>query len=230
VAVGGFGTILRTSDAGASWRTASSPPTNARLMAVTFLTPTVGIAVGTVPATILRTADGGATWTEVTPNTITQPLWSVATIDSNRALAVGDGGGYASNDGGVTWMAVPAGIGTQLVAVSFADASRGAVIAGDATVRRTSDGGATWVAVNNLAKLPFGTGIALKGTNGVTVGFGMSSNNVTFGGLQTTADAAATLVTDSVPIYPLRGVAMPSASVAVVVGENGVIMIRSSGN
>jgi photosystem II stability/assembly factor-like uncharacterized protein len=127
-------------------------------------------------------------------------------------------------------MAVPAGIGTQLVAVSFADASRGAVIAGDATVRRTSDGGATWVSATNPSKLPFGSAIALKGNNGVTVGFGMSTNGVTFGGLQTTSDAAATLTTVSVPIYPLRGVAMPTLGVAVAVGENGVIVITNSGN
>jgi len=60
VAVGGYGNILFSDDAGASWRQASVP-VQASLTAVTFPTPEKGWAVGH-DGVILHSADGGETW------------------------------------------------------------------------------------------------------------------------------------------------------------------------
>jgi len=58
IAVGELGTILRTTDAGATW-TIQDSGTTASLTGVAFADPSVGTAVGD---TILQTTDGGATW------------------------------------------------------------------------------------------------------------------------------------------------------------------------
>ena len=57
VAVGAYGTILRTDDGGATWTTQSSGTTN-DLYAVSFVDANTGTAVG-ARGTILRTNTGG---------------------------------------------------------------------------------------------------------------------------------------------------------------------------
>src|SRR5712664_948692 len=61
VAVGTYGTIVRSSDSGATW-TLQSSGTTGNLWAVAFWDANTGIAVGN-NGTILRTSDGGLTWT-----------------------------------------------------------------------------------------------------------------------------------------------------------------------
>src|SRR5215467_9921904 len=61
VAVGYGGTILRTTDGGATWTPQFSGTTNI-LYGVSFVDANTGTAVGG-NGTILRTTDGGATWT-----------------------------------------------------------------------------------------------------------------------------------------------------------------------
>jgi len=57
IAVGDSGTILRTTDGGATWMLQSGR-TNANLRAVAFIDANTGIVVGD-KGTILRTTDGG---------------------------------------------------------------------------------------------------------------------------------------------------------------------------
>src|SRR5258708_17576822 len=61
VAVGEFGTILRTTDGGVTWILQSSGTTNS-LYGVSFADANTGTVVGR-SGTILRTIDGGSTWT-----------------------------------------------------------------------------------------------------------------------------------------------------------------------
>jgi photosystem II stability/assembly factor-like uncharacterized protein len=60
VAVGRYGRIVYSDDAGAAW-TQAPVPTSADLVAVTFASPQRGWAVGH-GATVLRSDDGGASW------------------------------------------------------------------------------------------------------------------------------------------------------------------------
>src|SRR5580658_487807 len=60
IAVGDAGTIVRTTDGGATWVQISSG-TNAALTGVSFADGSTGIAVGSAGA-ILRTTDAGLTW------------------------------------------------------------------------------------------------------------------------------------------------------------------------
>ena len=89
VAVGDFGTILRSTDGGASWTLQSSGTTNG-LLGVSFVDANTGTAVGG-SGTILRTDDGGASWTRQSSGTM-HSLHGVSFVDANTGTAVGESG------------------------------------------------------------------------------------------------------------------------------------------
>src|SRR5438094_8069889 len=62
--VGDTGTILKSTDAGATWAPLASG-TSTTLHGIYFLDPNEGVAVGD-NAKILRTTDGGAAWQSIT--------------------------------------------------------------------------------------------------------------------------------------------------------------------
>src|SRR5947207_1483275 len=66
--VGDTGTILKTTDAGATWAPLTSG-TSTTLHGIYFLDPNEGVAVGD-SGTILRTTDGGAVWQSVTSGVV----------------------------------------------------------------------------------------------------------------------------------------------------------------
>ena len=87
IAVGDFGTILRTTNSGL---TIPSSGTSNHLAGVSLVAANVGTAVGDFGA-ILRTTDGGATWRRQSSGT-TNLLWGVAIVDVNTETVVGEGG------------------------------------------------------------------------------------------------------------------------------------------
>jgi hypothetical protein len=90
-AVGPPGTIVRTTDGGATW-VAQTSGTTAALWDVSFTDANNGTAVGSGPGgIILRTTDGGATWVAQTSGTRNW-LIGVSFIDANTGTAVGFGG------------------------------------------------------------------------------------------------------------------------------------------
>lgn len=88
-AVGTGGTILKTTDGGASW-TAQVSGTSATLYAVHFVDPLRGWVVG-AGGTILATRDGGATWQRQEAGT-SADLRSVWFTSANEGWIVGQGG------------------------------------------------------------------------------------------------------------------------------------------
>lgn len=106
LAVGDFGTILVSGDAGKTWTQARSVPFSGLLTAVTLADAHVGWAVGH-GGTVLRTEDGGHTWTLQAQLEGGPVLLSVLAADRRRVLVVGAyGTARASEDGGATWTAV----------------------------------------------------------------------------------------------------------------------------
>jgi len=89
IAVGDQGSIVRTSDAGVTWKRLSSG-TAATLLGVSFIDANTGIAIGRQGA-ILRTLDGGATWTPQ-PSSTTLTLSGVSFRDDGSATVVGGTG------------------------------------------------------------------------------------------------------------------------------------------
>ncbi|MBQ4203531.1 MAG: hypothetical protein II655_07505, partial [Thermoguttaceae bacterium] len=93
--VGDRGTILKTTDGGATW-TACESPTDANLYGVSFLDANFGLAVGGRSQTstvgqgvALRTTDGGATWSEI-PLAAYPILRAARILDAETAWIAGD--------------------------------------------------------------------------------------------------------------------------------------------
>ena len=165
-AVGAAGTILATTDGGATWSGQRSGTTS-DLNAVTFTDATHGWAVGgesgvndqTSGGVILATIDGGATWAAQSSES-SALLNDVAFADATHGWAVGYAGKsstpgvrraliLATSDGGATWNAQGAGSAGSdagLQSVSFVDATHGWAVGGGpgATILATTNGGATW--------------------------------------------------------------------------------------
>lgn len=142
-------TLLRTVDAGATWRTVGGAA-GLYLRSVAFGTANVGVAVGEGGA-ILRSTDAGATWT-VVPHVTGYPLSKVVFADATTVVVVGTGGRtLRSTDGGLTWSKFD--VRWALVGVAFSDALNGLAVGSGSidgfrgNIYRTRDGGATWGAL-----------------------------------------------------------------------------------
>jgi photosystem II stability/assembly factor-like uncharacterized protein len=162
-AVGNYGAIYHTNNAGKSWEARDSG-TKAPLFSVDFADAQHGWAVGKA-GEIRATADGGKTWThEKSPLEASKHLFKVRAVDARTVWAVGDWGAIAvTTDGGATWQdrSLPklkvlasdrADRQENLVLedvvlydVAWPDAQHGYIAGEFATLLATADGGATWV-------------------------------------------------------------------------------------
>ena len=138
-AVGNFGAIYHTADAGQTWQPRDSG-TKTPLFGVDFASRTDGWVVGK-SALILHTKDAGATWTRQTsPIGSQKPLFKVRALDARTAWAVGDWGAVTvTHDGGETWVRHELPGKQQLVwlrAVSLGDGPEGFVVGGNGFTAR----------------------------------------------------------------------------------------------
>jgi len=125
-AVGGLGTIVRTSTGGAAWAAQRSGTTEA-LYGVDFVDATNGWAVGR-SGTILVTHDGGGTW-KAQKSGVTTHLSDVDFVDARHGwVAQSDGTILATSNGGATWRRQHSAAWWDITAwpaISFVDARHG---------------------------------------------------------------------------------------------------------
>lgn len=173
-AVGSEGTILRTSDGGASWERvlacASGQPTGAgcepgsadritvALNGVVALDRTNAIAVGN-DGHILKTSNGGTTWTRVVACRITarecdegsdpdervaSPLEAIHGFNASMTAVGADGTILFSRNGGATWSQRPNITDVGLRSVWFTDTDTGYIVGEEGTILKTTNEGQTW--------------------------------------------------------------------------------------
>jgi len=100
-AVGDAGRIVKTVNAGATWKKQKSG-VKGRLIAVDFVSTRVGYAVGE-GGCVLRTSDGGAHWVKKTTGT-RKDLTAVCFVSASRGWVVGDKSlRLRTTNGGRTW-------------------------------------------------------------------------------------------------------------------------------
>lgn len=187
---GSKGTVLRTTDGGASWRNVS-PPVAPGESALEFRDVeafdgrhAVVLAIGEGEASrVFRTTDGGATWTESFRNTDPRAFYDCMTFfDRRHGLAMSDpvDGRYrilSTADGGRSWKVLPdkgmpaaqegetafAASGQCLVSSGPRDVWLATGGAARARVLHSADRGLTWTA----AESPIPAGDPARGVFGV---------------------------------------------------------------
>lgn len=160
VAVGSLGTVLVTSNGGATWSDLSDYSALSQdLHEAVMLDSGAVLAVGESPG-VFRSDDGGQTWSAV-PNPSTGTLYDVERAGTDVVAAVGEGGQVLrSTDGGWTWTAVaspgpipgPSTQPSQALAQEWLDGSTG-FVAGTNIGHRTDDGGQTWTPLAGVPTL-----------------------------------------------------------------------------
>jgi photosystem II stability/assembly factor-like uncharacterized protein len=153
VAVGtaaGGGSMLRTTDGGASWSPVAIGTVPA-LSAVSFSPthPGVGLAGG-VNRTLLRTTDGGANWIPVTVPALgaNETIQAIGFSPTGAAMIAADGGLYRSTDGGLTWTRVYASVRGSMTGLTFLSATQAVAVGVQGTIVLSTDAGVNWTEVD----------------------------------------------------------------------------------
>jgi photosystem II stability/assembly factor-like uncharacterized protein len=226
-AAGGFGTLLRTDDGGATWtgvRTGTTTP----LTSVAIADANAVVAGG--GCVLLRSDDAGQTFKRLGLNCGGSRITDVAFPSAqNGFVLLASGALLRTTDGGGTF--TPGGtIAGTPTDVFFTDSSTGfAVTYTDAggAVYRTTDGGATW----------FQRTTSTQGLNGVYfpsagTGYAVGESNTV---LKTT-DGGETWnpkpVDDTIPLGDLASIRCGDASTCIAVTDSGdrVLRTKNGGN
>lgn len=150
IAVGGFGTLLRSEDAGASWEpvkiewsTLVSDAEEPHLYAVRIVKDTIFV-VGEF-GLVMRSTDRGKTWNA--QRTTEASLFDLTMDDQGNGLAVGQKGTITrTSDGGKTWQKVALAADSTILGIWRSGQNAEAV--GIQCAFSSKDGGATWTADN----------------------------------------------------------------------------------
>ncbi len=146
-AVGEGGSVLATTDAGATWH-AQVSGTGQDLGRVHFANAQVGWVAGSF-GEVLKTANGGATWQRQSFGQV-EPAQGIHTADINNAwVTTLYGAAYVTRDGGSQWSRIVAPAGSfKLAMVSGSDVwALPYYNDGTTTLPHSVDGGVTWMDV-----------------------------------------------------------------------------------
>jgi photosystem II stability/assembly factor-like uncharacterized protein len=222
--VGDTGTILKSTDAGATWSSVASGTTNI-LYGVCFFDANQGVAVGD-QGLILRTTDGGSMWQTVGSG-VKDALRSVSFSGVN-GIAGGDSQTILySTDSGASWQTSQSGFfgggfpGAQMLspAIGF--------VAGQNSIFQpllgaTTDGGLTW----NFQAFYFD-----KNEGGATAAFFFNQNTGIVSGFVFDGRGAIARTTDSGMNWstlffdqPLEAINFPQSTSGFAVGWGGRIL------
>ena len=149
--IAGAHTILKTTNAGASWFNVSAQPIVSANAAksVFFQNADTGWATGgyeasdTSYAGLVKTTNGGATWTQITLAN-THDIHNVQFVGRDTGWVVGKGGTILKTvNGGASWTAQNAGT-DDWVSCHFINGSTGFVGGSSGVIAGTTNGGVTW--------------------------------------------------------------------------------------
>ena len=244
------GTVLRTTDGGATWQSVGPPGVSGLLFrdVEAFDEDTAVIqSIGFTPDAfrIYRTTDGGQTWTLVFQNTEPTAFYDcMAFFDRHRGLALSDpiNGRFrilATSDGGRTWQIVDADMPPALP-TEFAFAASGQCITtaggrdawfgtGGAAIARvfhSDDRGQTWTVANTpIRSTPSGgiSALAFRDPlHGIAVGGDFDPALPSLDTLALTNDGGATWqLNQNAPDELRSGAHWVSGRDAIIVGPSG---------
>lgn len=225
VAVGDYGTVVRSTDEGKTWQQAEVPVTTL-LTAAHFIDERQGWAVGH-GGVVLATTDGGANWKLLQTLEERPVLLSVLFQDAKRGYAVGAyGAAFVTDDGGATWMPMAVGEGHDAdlhLNHIFATRKGELYLAGETGVAfRSADRGASWKKLDTRVSGSLWGGLERR--DGEVLLLGMSGKVIVSHDGGEHWDALATGTEQSLT----SAMVLPDGGL-LVVGAGGV-MLRSQGN
>ncbi len=258
-ASGTNGTVLRTSDGGATWqKLAIAGAEKLDFRDIDAVDDTTAYALSIGPgelSRIYKTSDTGLTWVEQFVNHDQKAFFdAMAFWDAKRGVAVSDSvdGQFVilmTSDGGATWTRVPgaalppalpnegffAASGTNVTVLAPNHVWIGTGAATEARVLRSSDGGRTWA----LAKTPLAAGpsagifsIAFAdATHGIVVGGDYKAESAVSDNAAVTTDGGATwtLVTGLTGFRSVAAYRPDAATTVVAVGPSGTDLSTDRG-
>lgn len=220
VAVGDYGTVVRSTDEGKTWQQAEVP-VSVLLTAVHFADDSHGWAVGH-GGVILASSDGGANWQIQTTLDERPVLLSVHFTDARRGYAVGAyGAAFVTSDGGRNWapMAVGSGHDADLHLNHIFSTLGGTLfLAAETGVAfRSTDRGASWTKLETGVSGSLWSG--LERSDGEVVLLGMSGKVIASRDGGNTWQARETGTEQSLT----SGITLANGGL-IVVGAGGVVL------
>jgi photosystem II stability/assembly factor-like uncharacterized protein len=214
-AVGDAGTIVHTTDAGASWATQVSS-TSFSLRAVWFTSAQVGYAAG-YGGTVMKTQNGGVSWTRINTLAASENFNDICFADSQHGWVVGANGVIArTEDAGGTWTKrFPTA--NELQGVSFPDTSNGWAVGQGGVIAGTRDGGRSWYVVQPSVTANALYSVWRRSDKEAWAGGAAGVNPVTVA----TPDSLQWTLGSFGALNTIHGIMMGSSLVGYAVGTNG---------
>ncbi len=153
----GLQSILRTSNAGASW---AASPVACNFHRVSFANSRTGYAVGGMVRCAVnpsadqaggcfKTTDGGASWHQCCTG-VPSDLWSVFALNDSTVIAGATEGWICrSTDGGITWDNKQITPDEGIFAIDFTTPLRGTFVGGGGGIFQTIDAGHSWTQIES---------------------------------------------------------------------------------
>ncbi len=243
LAVGAAGTVLRTTDAGATWATIPTTATTTQLNSVTCAPGGPCFATGK-GGVLLASADGGAHWNGEAPGTA-KDLYGISCPSATHCyITTGYGQIVVTTNGGATWTVQtnnPFYTLSPILSIACPTDLTCYAVGGGKRSIYTTDGGVNWNAQVDWTNPDYDF-VALFGvscpttTMCVAVGSNQSPSQLTptqgiirrttDGGLHWTYGAAETHISATIQ---LNGVSCVDALTCYAVGNSGVIEVATDG-
>jgi len=214
-AVGDAGTIVHTSNAGASWG-AQVSATSFSLRSVWFTSAQVGYAVG-FGGTVMKTQNAGANWTRLSTLAASENLNDVCFADAQHGWAAGANGVIARTaDAGASWTkSFPTA--NELQSVSFSDTSNGWAVGQGGVIVGTRDGGRSWYVVQPSVTASAVYAVWRRSDTEAWAGGAGGVNPVTVA----TPDSLQWTLGTFGALNQIQGIMMGSSLIGYAVGTNG---------
>jgi photosystem II stability/assembly factor-like uncharacterized protein len=220
-AVGDSGTLLESTDAGATWTV--RPLTGASGLSLTHIScsdPSNCLISIANSRSVIRTTDGGATATLVTPSA--SDIADVAYSSGTNVVGVGQGGATVlSTDGGAQFPTLISGGFTGAISSAAPLPLRAGGVAGSAylmgaggVIEATTDGGGTW----KVLRVPGGGDTIDAAFPTVTDGYTVGDDNV----LRRTTNGGATWSSLDAGVGNSTRLAATGADTVLLIGPVGI--------
>ncbi|HKO95983.1 MAG TPA: YCF48-related protein [Pyrinomonadaceae bacterium] len=236
-AAGSRGTLLMTTDGGATWQSKSQPTVDV-IRDVYFLDDLNGFLVcerniydlktnDEPRAYLMKTEDGGAKWKRLNLRgaTVDARLMRAVFHSSGYGWAFGEGGVlFTTRDAGENWMRLQAPTRYLLLGGAFVNQNSGWLVGAGSTLLQTSDGGQTW----NHSRAPARTKVRFNSASFVNerLGWTVGSNGTI---LRTNNGGHTWIAQDSGVTTDLLDVKFVDASEGWAVGDEGTLLHTTNG-